>query len=432
MLPEGERPACIHIDHGLITRVAEFDDVPAGAEIVDAGSLVISPGVVDSHVHVNEPGRADWEGFDTATRAAAKGGVTTIVDMPLNSVPPTVDRRGLAAKRQAASGAVHVDVAFWGGWVPGNAAELSGLSAEVRGFKCFLVPSGVDEFPMVGEGDLREGLAALSRLSGGGRRLLVHAELPDALRAPAGDPRVYATWLATRPEEAEAAAIRMMGRLSVEYDMPTHIVHVSSAEGVEAVARAQADGAPLTAETCPHYLTFAAEDIADEATAFKCAPPLRAARHREALWAALDAGTCSIVASDHSPAPPALKETGGDFITAWGGVASLELSLAAVWTGASARGFGTGHLARWMSEAPARLAGLEGRKGAIRAGADTDLVLWDSEAEFEVRPDRLEQRHKITPYAGRRLRGIVMSTYLRGSRVWHDGHADARARGELL
>jgi allantoinase len=448
VLPDGERPASVHVLDGVIARVGEYrDDPPEGTEQVDAGDLVISPGLVDTHVHVNEPGRTDWEGFDTATRAAAAGGVTTIVDMPLNSIPATIDVAALEAKRAAARRHCHVDVGFWGGVVPGNAGELEALvEAGVPGFKCFLTPSGVEEFEFVREPDLRQALMVLA--AAGSRAsvrhanaaavlrlpvLLVHAELPELLRAPAGDPRAYATYLATRPAAAELDAVRLLTALAAEYGVPIHIVHVSSAEAVAAVADARAAGLPVTAETCPHYLAFSAEEVPDGATALKCAPPIRVASHRDALWTGLREQTCSMIVTDHSPAPPPLKcpET-GDFLAAWGGIASLELSLAVVWTEAARRGFGTLDLTRWMSTAPAALCGLQARKGAIRPGCDADLVLWDPADRFCVDAERLQQRHKTTPYAGRQLRGRIHSTYLRGVCVWDAGRLAHANHGRLL
>jgi allantoinase len=447
VLPDGERPASVHVRDGVITRVGEYHDSwPRGAEQRDAGDLAISPGLVDTHVHVNEPGRTEWEGFDTATRAAAAGGVTTIVDMPLNSVPATSDVAALEAKRAAARGRCHVDVGFWGGIVPGNARDIPALvEAGVRGFKCFLTPSGVEEFEFVREHDLRQALPMLAatRLRAEGLypnaaaalstpALLVHAELPGLLRAAAGSPRSYATYLATRPAAAEADAIHMLTALAAEYGVRTHVVHLSSAEGVAAVDDARTRGVPITAETCPHYLTFSAEEVPDGATTFKCAPPIRSARHRDALWAALSAQQCNMIVTDHSPAPPSLKcpET-GDFLGAWGGIASLELSLPAVWTEAAKRGFGTADVARWMSSAPAGLCGLEAHKGAIRPGCDADLVVWDPEARFCVDAQRLQQRHKMTPYAGRELRGRIHATYLRGISVWNEGHLAYATQGRL-
>jgi allantoinase len=416
VLPEGLVPASIHIADGAILRVRPPDPDDARHDLVDLGDLVISPGLVDTHVHVNEPGRTEWEGFETATRAAAAGGVTTIVDMPLNSIPATTTVEALDEKRHAANGRCVTDVAFWGGVVPGNAGELERLiDAGVRGFKCFLVPSGVDEFAAVAEGDLRVAMPILARLN---VPLLVHAESPHRIRARGDErPESYSAYLATRPPEAEVDAIGLMIRLAEEFAVLTHIVHVAAVGAVDRLARAQASGVPITAETCPHYLTFSAEDIPAGATEYKCAPPIREAIHRDALWTGLRSGVLGLVATDHSPAPPALK-TPGDFVHAWGGIASLELSLAATWTGAAARGFAVQDLARWMSAAPAALAGLSDRKGAIAPGRDADLVAWDPEGEFVVDSCNLQQRHKTTPYAGRRLRGIVRKTFLRGRLIW--------------
>jgi allantoinase len=440
VFPGGVRPATIHIQDGRIARIGAYDDTGQGstnavAERFDAGDLVVSPGLVDTHVHVNEPGRTEWEGFDTGTRAAAAGGVTTIVEMPLNSVPATTSVMALETKRAAARDRCHVDVAFWGGLVPGNAPDLNDLvDAGVRGFKCFLVPSGVDEFPAVGERDLREAMPLIARR---GVPLLVHAEAPGLIATCGFRIADYARYAATRPAEAEVEAIRLIVRLARESAVRVHIVHVASAEAAGEVARAKVDGITITAETCPHYLTFAAEDVPDGATEFKCAPPIREARHREALWKALARGTLDLVASDHSPAPPALK-CPGDFTRAWGGIASLELSLAALWTAAassvetSTLNVDLCSMTRWMSEAPARLAGLDDRKGRVAVGFDADLVVWDPDAEWEVEPSRLQQRHKLTPYAGRRLRGLVQTTFVRGRRVWDGRRLVAAGSGQLL
>jgi len=412
---------------------------PADAAALDAedlGDLVLMPGLVDTHVHVNEPGRAEWEGFETATRAAAAGGVTTIVDMPLNSVPAATTVAALAAKRAAAAGKCSVDVAFWGGVVPGNAEELAGLAAAgVRGFKCFLVPSGVDEFPHVGERDLREAMPRIARL---GLPLLVHAELPGPIDAAARsaswrNPRSHASWLASRPTAAEREAIVMMLELCEETGCPVHVVHLSAADAVPLLRNARAHRVAVTVETCPHYLFFDAGEITDGGTPFKCAPPIRERENREALWAALRAGVIDLVATDHSPCPPELKRIeSGDFFAAWGGIASLELSLAAVWNGARARGFTPADLARWMCGRPARLAGLEGSKGAIVSGFDADLVAWDPGAEWIVEAAALHQRHKLTPYAGRRLAGRVRRTYVRGELVYRDGALTGARPGRVL
>jgi allantoinase len=444
VLPNGVRAAALHIDLGRIARITDYDDVSSAGEVYEAGELVVSPGIVDTHVHVNEPGRTEWEGFVTGTRAAAAGGVTTIVDMPLNSIPATINAQALAAKRDAAEGKCHVDVAFWGGVVPGNAAEIDRLVDEgVRGFKCFLVPSGVDEFPAVDEASLREALPILARR---GVPLLVHAELPEFLRPlpPFPPLQPYPPYLSSRPPRAEVEAIRMMVRLSAEYGAHVHIVHVSSADAVREIASAKGAGVRLTAETCPHYLTFSADEIADAATEFKCAPPLREACHREELWRGLETGALDLIATDHSPAPAAMKQN-RDFASAWGGIASLELSLAAVWNVMSQRrvdehrdaerdspDLALARVARWMSEAPARLARLTAHKGRIAVGADADLCVWDPGAERIVDPRHLQQRHKLTPYGGRRLQGVVRATFVRGSKVWDGDRITGDPIGQLL
>jgi allantoinase len=420
VLPDGVRPATIHVADGRIVGIGPHED--RAAADIDAGDLVVLPGLVDTHVHINDPGRAEWEGIDSATRAAAAGGVTTLVDMPLNSIPPTTSPEGLRAKLQATAGRCHVDVGFWGGVVPGNAGVLEALAGNgVLGFKCFLTPSGVEEFPEVREADLREALSILARLK---RPLLAHAELPALLcdPGPNADRRSYRTWLASRPAASEHAAIELLVRLASELGAHVHIVHLASADAVPILTAARAAGAAVTVETCPHYLTFAAENIPDAATAFKCAPPIREDTHRDRLWAALSAGRIDLVATDHSPAPPALKcLDDGDLLRAWGGIASLQLGLAAVWTGAAARGLPLESIVRWMSAAPARLAGLEATKGAIAVGRDADLVVWDPDAEMIVDPAALYHRHAATPYAGMRLRGVVHTTLLRGQVVFSGG-----------
>jgi allantoinase len=430
VLHDAIRAATLYIDNGIITRVGEYDD-PEGRSAVDFGDLVVSPGIVDTHVHVNEPGRTEWEGFETATRAAAAGGVTTIVDMPLNSVPATVSVEALEAKRQATRGRCHVDVGFWGGVVPGNAGDLDALvDAGVRGFKCFLVPSGVDEFPNVDERNLREALPIIARRQ---VPLLVHAELPQYVTNLTHSPhQSYATYLASRPGAAEVEAVRLMIRLARESRAHVHIVHVACAEAASEISRAKAEGVTVTAETCPHYLMLTADDIADGATEFKCAPPIREAGHRAALWDALQEGVLDLVATDHSPAPPVLK-CPGDFARAWGGIASLELSLPVVWTAGQRHAqLQPTDLARWMSEAPARLAGLDRRKGRIAVGFDGDLCIWDPGETMTVDAERLQQRHKLTPYAGRTLTGAVQATFVRGRCVFRAGSFPGHATGTLL
>jgi allantoinase len=352
--------------------------------------------------------------------------------MPLNSIPSTTSVAALDAKLQAAAGRCHVDVAFWGGVVPGNSGALEPLAGRgVLGFKCFLSPSGVEEFQHVNEGDLREALPVVARLR---LPLLAHAELPALLHEPVPEryPRGYTAWHECRPAASEHAAIELLIRLAREFGAHIHIVHLASADALPALSAARMAGVPVTIETCPHYLTFAAEDIPDGATAFKCAPPIRERSHRERLWRALAEEQIDLVASDHSPSPASLKLLeAGDFVRAWGGIASLQLGLAAVWTGAAERGLRFERLARWMAEAPARLAGLERRKGSIAVGCDADLVIWDPDAETTVDPQKLHHRHPVTPYTGMRLRGVVHTTTLRGQIVFHKGRFAATPQGEL-
>ena len=414
--PDGVRAASVHVAEGRIVRVGGWEEAPPDISVVDAGESIVMPGLVDTHVHINEPGRTEWEGFETGTRAAAAGGVTTILDMPLNSIPATTTVDALEAKRQAARGKTVVNVEFIGGVVPGNVGELEALrDAGVRAFKCFLSPSGVHEFPAVGERDLRVAFPVLARL---GLPLMVHAEDPACLLPGRGSSREYGDYLTTRPVAAERAAITLLTRLMARAPTPVHIVHLSSASSLDIVRTARARGLPLTVETCPHYLTFAAREIPSGATEYKCAPPIRDKAERDALWEALIAGEIDLIVSDHSPCPPEMKETGGDFFSAWGGIASLQLSLSAVWTGARARGLKPERIAQWMSAAPARLAGLQNRKGALAAGYDADIVLWDPEARFVVDPTELLHRHKVTPYAGRELYGKVLATYVGGRRIF--------------
>lgn len=432
--PEGLRPAAIHIENGRITAVRDYNVAP-GLDVVDVGDAVISPGLVDTHVHINEPGRADWEGFASATRAAAAGGVTTLLDMPLNSIPPTTSVIALERKRAAAQGNCAVDVGFLGGVVPGNTGDLDELSERgVFGFKSFLCDSGVEEFAAASGGDLRAALPVLARLDS---LLMVHAEDPDVLRRAARtvegtEARRHGRWLATRPPEAETAAVIFLISLAREFGVRIHIVHLSTPASARLIGEARDAGVKISGETCPHYLTFAAGEIPDGATEFKCAPPIRDAAAREGLWDALRRGWISMVVSDHSPAPPDLKRLDtGDFFTAWGGIASLQLRLPATWTEARARGHTLEDVMRWTADAPARLVGLD-RKGRIAPGADADLVVWHPEREFVVEARLLRHRHGLTPWLGRRLAGEVAATYLRGEVAYTRGAPDPPARGLLL
>lgn len=428
---DGLRSAWISVRGGRIETVGGGGEAPRDLPVEDVGDAVVFPGLVDTHVHVNEPGRAHWEGFETATAAAAAGGITAIVDMPLNSIPPTTSVAALREKLDAAAGRISVDVGFWGGVVPGNEEELASLRAVgVSGFKCFLAPSGVGEFPEVSPDALD---AAMERLAELGAPLLVHAEDPALLRPPAGSPRTHRSWLESRPPESEEAAIDRVLAGSRRTGVRVHVLHLSSAGPLDAIRRAKDEGLPVTAETCPHYLTFVAEEIPDGATAFKCAPPIRERENRERLWEGLRSGDIDMVVSDHSPSPPQEKrlET-GDFFGAWGGIASLELTLAVAATGAAARGIPIERLGSWMAAAPALLAGLEESRGRIAPGREAHFVLWDPDEEWVVEPGRMFQRHKTTPYAGVSLRGRVLATYLRGEKIYDRGRLIEPGRGELI
>jgi allantoinase len=433
----GLTAAAVYVAGERISRISAFDDCPPGVPVDEAGDLVVMAGLVDTHVHLNEPGRTQWEGFATGTAAAAAGGITTIVEMPLNSVPATTTVSALEVKQRAADGQLHVDIAFWGGVVPGNTGELRGLAARgVPGFKAFMVPSGVDEFEAVAESDLRLALPILKELD---LPLLVHAESPAAIARSAsalvsGDPRNHATWLASRPPAAELEAIQLLISLCREFGTRIHVVHLSAADALPVLRAARAEGLPISVETCPHYLTFAAESIPTGATPFKCAPPIREQANQDLLWRGVIAGDIDLIATDHSPCPPAMKcLEAGDFVRAWGGIGSLEVGLPATWTGASRRGLGLHDLSRLHTANPARLAGLYSRKGALAPGFDADLVVWDPDAESVVKASSLLQRHKITPYDGLGLRGIVHRTYLRGHLVHRrSAAAPLPTRGQIL
>ena len=435
--PEGEGAAAIHIRGGVIAEISGFDDVAPGSLIYESRDSVVMPGLVDTHVHINEPGRTEWEGFSTATRAAAAGGITTLIEMPLNSIPATTSVAAFQTKLAATPGNLSVDTGFWGGVVPANTDDLSGLwEAGCFGFKCFLIDSGVKEFASVVESDLRKAMPVLAQI---GAPLLAHCEVPGpiedaAKRRPAdASRRAYQTWLESRPRAAENEATKLVLRLGSEFGARIHIVHLSSSDAISQLQKAKATGQPVSVETCPHYLTFTWEEIPDGATQFKCAPPLRERENREKLWASLREGTIDLIATDHSPCPPEMKRQEiGDFLDAWGGIASLQLSLPAVWTEARRRGFSLTHLAKWLCQAPATLAGLAHKKGSIAPGRDADLVIWNPEASFKVDPAQLHHRHKLTPYAGRDLMGIVEATFLRGVKIFERGNFCTAPTGKVL
>jgi allantoinase len=436
VLPDSIGARTIHIRDGLIHSVRDYDEVDDGCELFEAAeNSVVMPGLVDTHVHVNSPGRADWEGFPSATRAAAAGGTTTLIDMPLNSVPATTTLAAFQAKLDDARDNCFVDVGFWGGVVPGNTAELAPMhEAGVFGFKCFLLPSGVDEFQHVTEEHLREAMPELARL---GALLIVHAELPGPIEAaaPTGERSTsdYQTFLDSRPRAAENEAVELMIRLSREFGTRVHIVHLSSAEAIPLLREARAEGVPISAETCPHYLHFSADEIPSHATEFKCCPPIRERGNRERLWDGLGEGTIDMIVSDHSPCPPAMKvRYSGDFLAAWGGISSLEVRLPVVWTEAQRRGFSFQDLAKWLCENPARQVNLHSRKGMIAEGHDADVVIWDPHRVFTVVASALHHRHLITPYHGKQLTGVVQTTFLRGRKIFDRRTVAAQPTGGLL
>lgn len=418
-------PATIHIRDGRIERLSDFDDVESGAPVDDYGDLVLMPGVVDSHVHVNEPGRTEWEGFETATRAAAAGGVTTIVDMPLNSIPPTTSVAALQAKVAAMEGKCRVDVGLWGGAVPGNAAALAAMLGEgVLGFKCFLVDSGVPEFGHLDE----DGMAlALAALRGTSAPLLVHAELPGPIARAAetlhGDATSYQRWLDSRPHQAEDEAVALVDKHVRASGAEAHIVHLSSADALDIIRITRDEGIGLTAETTPHYLYFASETIPDGAPEYKCAPPIRERDNRERLWRAVRDEVIAGIVSDHSPCTPELKHLDrGDVELAWGGIASLQFGLPILWTEGRRRGLSLAAISRLLSAGPAAIARLSHRKGKLTPGYDADIVAFDPDAPLTITSDMVQHRHKVTPYAGAKLTGVVRATYLRGEKVYDGTH----------
>ncbi|KAM8954477.1 allantoinase, mitochondrial-like [Pelodytes ibericus] len=425
-------PADILIDDGKIVKIVTWGRQPpaSGPQLLDVGDLVVMPGVIDPHVHVNEPGRTDWEGFHSATRAAAAGGITTIVDMPLNSIPPTTTLSNFHTKRKAADGQCFVDVAFWGGVIPDNQMELVPmLHAGVAGFKCFLIHSGVPEFPHVNLMDLH---AAMLELQGTNSVLLFHAELNDLTDEPIReDPVLYETFLRSHPDHMEVAAVQIVADLCLQYKVRCHIVHLSSIKALPIIRRAKQAGAPITAETTHHYLSLCAENIPPGATYYKCCPPIRDLNNKEALWNALQQGHIDMVVSDHSPCTPDLKLLqDGDFMGAWGGICSLQLGLSLFWSSARGRGFTLPDVSRLLSGNPAKLCSLDNCKGSIKVGHDADFVIWDPDKEFQVQEVKLHHKNKLTPYLGFRLRGEVLTTIVRGILVYHKGRHFSKPCGK--
>jgi allantoinase len=423
--PQGTQPGALLVEGEKIRMICRASEIPADAIAHDCGNDALLPGLVDTHVHINQPGRTEWEGFRTATRAAAAGGYTTLIDMPLNCLPETTTVAALKEKRAAAQGECFVDWAAWGGAVADNQQHILPLArAGVLGFKCFLIYPGCDGFTMIDQQQLE---AALPSIAESGLPLLVHAELAGPIDIATeglrnADWRSYATYLASRPDQAELDAIRLMIRLCRQYSFRLHIVHLSTRLALEELRAARAEGLPITVETCPHYLHFAAEEIADGATLLKCAPPIRSKENQQHLWQGLRDGTIDMVVTDHSPCPPAMKrQDTGRFDLAWGGIASLSLAASIIHTEGCRRDFTLDDIVRWMSSAPAALAGISHRAGALKAGRDANFVIFDTGTEFTVTAAKLHYRHTISPYLNEKLHGAVKATYLRGEAVYREG-----------
>ena len=418
--PEGERAAAVLIKGEKILDVVSQYNIPEGCPVEDMGNDVVMPGLVDVHVHINEPGRTEWEGFETATKAAASGGITTLVDMPLNCIPVTTTLDALNSKIASTKNKLFVDCGFYGGLIPGNLNDIEPLArAGVLGFKTFMSHSGIDEFPKITEENIRKALPILAQH---GISLLVHAELENCIEKTE-NLQTYKSYLATRPKSWENEAIKLLIQLCREFQTPIHIVHLSSSDVLTEFAQAREEGLPLSIETCPHYLHFTAENIADGDTRFKCTPPIREAKNREKLWQGLQSGTIDFITSDHSPCTPELKKMDeGRFEKAWGGISSLQLTLPVIWTECINKGLSLNQLTNWMCSAPAKFIGMDHQKGQISLGYDADLVCWDPDSTFLVEPAIINFKNKLTPYEGEELFGVVKRTYLRGNKVFESGH----------
>jgi allantoinase len=430
--PEGMREGVVLVKDGIILDILPGLTGEVSQTEIDIGESVLMPGIIDPHVHINEPGRTDWEGFNTATRSAAAGGVTTLVDMPLNSSPVTTTAEAFDKKRAATEGQLHVNGGFWGGIIPGNVPEIEKLiNKGVLGFKAFLTHSGIDEFPNVTELDLRQAMPIIARRQ---LPLLVHCELATNVQPPpAGDEQSYKNYLSSRPRQWEDDAIALMIRLCEQYKCRVHIVHLSSAGSIEQIKQARQNGLPITVETAQHYLYFNAEEIPDSQTAYKCAPPIREKKNNEQLWQALQEGIIDFVATDHSPAPPAMKEiSSGNLMKAWGGIASLQLALPVLWTAARKRNIPVANMASWLCEKPAILPGLQKSKGRIAKGFDADFVVWDPDKSFRVTAEALHHKHKITPYINQELYGVVKQTWLAGQLIFEQGTFPVLNKGKII
>ena len=427
---EGEKPAAILIKGEKILDVVSIENIPENCPTEEMGNNMIMPGLVDAHVHINEPGRTDWEGFETATKAAAAGGITTIVDMPLNCIPVTTTVDALNQKIIATKDQLWIDCGFYGGLIPDNIQDLESLAdAGVLGFKAFLSPSGIDEFPNISEKHLREALHILAKK---GIPVLVHAELENGATS-SEENKTYKYFQESRPKSWENNAIKLLIQLCREFNVHIHIVHLSSADILPEIAQTRKDGFPLTVETCPHYLHFSSERISDGDTRFKCAPPIWNGENRENLWAGLEEGIINFITSDHSPCTPELKNLeAGNFEKAWGGISSIQFALPVIWTECKQRGYSLEQLINWMSKQPAKFVGVDDLKGQISPGFDADLVCWNPDKKYIIKKEAIHHKNKLTPYEGESLYGVVNATFLRGQKVYENGQFLGKSKGKII
>ncbi|MDC0479949.1 allantoinase AllB [Candidatus Marinimicrobia bacterium] len=427
---EGEKPAAILIKGEKILDVVSIENIPENCPTEDMRNNVIMPGLVDAHVHINEPGRTDWEGFETATKSAAAGGITTLVDMPLNCIPVTTTVDALNQKIIATIDQLWIDCGFYGGLIPDNIQDLESLAdAGVLGFKAFLSPSGIDEFPNISEKHLREALPILAKK---GIPVLVHAELENEATS-SEENKTYKYFQESRPKSWENNAIKLLIQLCREFNVHIHIVHLSSADILPEIAQTRKDGFPLTVETCPHYLHFSSERISDGDTRFKCAPPIWNGENRENLWAGLEEGIINFITSDHSPCTPELKNLeAGNFEKAWGGISSIQFALPVIWTECKQRGYSLEQLINWMSKQPAKFVGMDDLKGQISPGFDADLVCWNPDKKYIIKKEAIHHKNKLTPYEGESLYGVVNATFLRGQKVYENGQFLGNPKGKIV
>ena len=431
VLQAGIKEAFVSIANGIITAVENSLPDIAGYELVELNNQLLMPGVIDPHVHINEPGRTDWEGFDTATKAAIAGGITTLIDMPLNSTPVTTTVKAFEQKLAATKNKLHTNVGFWGGIIPGNDNEIEGLIKKgVLGFKAFLTHSGIDEFPNATEQDLRKVMPVIAKH---GLPLLVHCELTDNIDRSTQNVTAYSNYLNTRPKKWEDDAIALMIKLCEEFECRVHIVHLSTANSIEQIRLAKEKGLSITVETGQHYLYFNAENIADSQTQFKCAPPIRDKENNDLLWLALKSGIIDFVATDHSPSTPDLKELqSGNFVKAWGGIASLQFALPILWTAAKKRAYTISEVVKLLCENPAKIIGKQSSKGKIAKGYDADLVVFNEDERFTVTEKMIQHKHKTTPYLNEELYGVAEQTYIAGKRVYNKGVFEELNAGKLI